>query len=170
MSAPRAPRAYYIPYAYEKAAKSAVPQSATTLNAFSAFAAAGSSAFTKTYAPCTTAFRSGSPQRLCRGHGACRVANYGVDRHQYTNINYPFPYDPPICPAQNPCGAYLRDFTLSPQENRRYLLNLEGIWRSPPTSGSTAPSSATVRCRIPPANSTLRRCCAAAPIPWPCLC
>lgn len=37
--------------------------------------------------------------------------NYGYDCHQYTNIRYPFPLNPPYVPADNPCGAYLRDFT-----------------------------------------------------------
>ena len=27
--------------------------------------------------------------------------NHGYDRHQYTNVNYPFPFDPPYVPAQN---------------------------------------------------------------------
>lgn len=30
----------------------------------------------------------------------------GYDAHQYTNIRYPFPFDPPYVPQKNPCGAY----------------------------------------------------------------
>ena len=37
--------------------------------------------------------------------------NHGYDHHQYTNIRYPFPADPPYVPKENPCGAYLYDFT-----------------------------------------------------------
>ncbi|MDO5406898.1 MAG: glycoside hydrolase family 2 TIM barrel-domain containing protein [Eubacteriales bacterium] len=37
--------------------------------------------------------------------------NHGYDRHQYTNIRYPFPFDPPYVPQDNPCGAYAYDFT-----------------------------------------------------------
>lgn len=33
--------------------------------------------------------------------------NAGYDRHQYTNVRYPFPYDPPYVPDENPCGLYL---------------------------------------------------------------
>ena len=33
--------------------------------------------------------------------------NHGYDHHQYTNIRYPFPADPPYVPKENPCGAYL---------------------------------------------------------------
>ena len=34
----------------------------------------------------------------------------GYDAHQYTNIRYPFPFDPPFVPLHNPCGAYLHTF------------------------------------------------------------
>ena len=33
----------------------------------------------------------------------------GFDRPQYTNINYPFPCDPPYLPYDNPVGVYSRD-------------------------------------------------------------
>lgn len=54
--------------------------------------------------------------------------NYGYDRHQYTNVAYPIPYDPPYVPYENPCGAYLYhfDYTLIPEAPRAYL-NFEGV-------------------------------------------
>lgn len=36
----------------------------------------------------------------------------GYDVPNYTNIAYPFPCDPPHVPDENPCGLYVRDFTL----------------------------------------------------------
>ncbi len=36
---------------------------------------------------------------------------YGYDQVMYTNIEYPFPVDPPYIPKENPCGVYSRDFT-----------------------------------------------------------
>ena len=33
---------------------------------------------------------------------------HGYDNHQYTNVNYPFPFDPPYVPIENPCGLYHR--------------------------------------------------------------
>ena len=52
----------------------------------------------------------------------------GYDRHQYTNVRYPFPYDPPYVPEENPCGAYLRDFELTNgQCEMRSFLNFEGV-------------------------------------------
>ena len=54
--------------------------------------------------------------------------NHGYDKHQYTNINYPFPVDPPYVPYENPCGAYLTDFVykLNADTPKAYL-NFEGV-------------------------------------------
>ena len=37
----------------------------------------------------------------------------GYDTPHYTNVNYPFPVDPPHVPTDNPCGLYTRDFEVS---------------------------------------------------------
>lgn len=52
--------------------------------------------------------------------------NYGYDTHQYTNIRYPFPFDPPYVPHDNPCGAYARTFDCDMSEDK-YYLNFEGV-------------------------------------------
>lgn len=54
--------------------------------------------------------------------------NHGFDSHQYTNIRYPFPIDPPYVPHQNPAGAYIREFvyTQNPQAPRAHL-TFEGV-------------------------------------------
>ena len=53
---------------------------------------------------------------------------HGYDSHQYTNIRYPFPFDPPYVPQENPCGAYIREFAYcrEPAAPRAYL-NFEGV-------------------------------------------
>ena len=51
---------------------------------------------------------------------------YGYDRHQYTNVRYPIPYDPPYVPVQNPCGLYMRHFILDGEEGRRTIV-FEGV-------------------------------------------
>ena len=52
----------------------------------------------------------------------------GYDQAQYTNVRYPFPYDPPYVPCQNPCGAYVRTFTVTAAQKRlRQYLNFEGV-------------------------------------------
>lgn len=53
--------------------------------------------------------------------------NQGYDHHQYTNVNYPFPFDPPYVLIENPCGLYHQTFTQSINPNKRYLLNFEGV-------------------------------------------
>ena len=54
--------------------------------------------------------------------------NHGYDQHQYTNIRYPFPVDPPYVPVDNPCGAYLYDFLYTPDKAApRAYLNFEGV-------------------------------------------
>ena len=52
----------------------------------------------------------------------------GYDEHQYTNIRYPFPFDPPYVPKQNPCGAYIRKFMWKTNpEAPLAFLNFEGV-------------------------------------------
>ena len=51
----------------------------------------------------------------------------GYDRHQYTNWRYPFPYDPPHVPVENPCGLYRRTFRLGDEENSRRTIVFEGV-------------------------------------------
>lgn len=51
----------------------------------------------------------------------------GYDKHQYVNTRYPFPYDPPYVPHQNPCGAYEKEFEFCKDNSRQYYLNFEGV-------------------------------------------
>ena len=52
----------------------------------------------------------------------------GYDTHQYTNIRYPFPFDPPYVPQENPCGAYLHTFEWHKNpEAPRVSLHFEGV-------------------------------------------
>ena len=54
--------------------------------------------------------------------------NHGYDQHQYTNIRYPFPADPPYVPYENPCGAYLYDFVYEGNADApKAYLNFEGV-------------------------------------------
>lgn len=52
----------------------------------------------------------------------------GYDMHQYTNIRYPFPFDPPYVPQDIPCGAYVHTFTYHREEKATSaFLNFEGV-------------------------------------------
>ena len=52
----------------------------------------------------------------------------GYDTHQYTNIRYPFPFDPPYVPQDIPGGAYVHNFEYSRDEKAsKAFLNFEGV-------------------------------------------
>lgn len=52
----------------------------------------------------------------------------GYDNHQYTNIRYPFPFDPPYVPQDIPCGTYVYDFDYRKDEiAEKSFLNFEGV-------------------------------------------
>jgi beta-galactosidase len=52
----------------------------------------------------------------------------GYDQLQYTNVNYPFPCDPPYVPNDNPAGLYVREFNISENwdEKETYIV-FEGV-------------------------------------------
>ena len=52
----------------------------------------------------------------------------GYDRIGYTNVNYPFPVDPPYVPDINPCGIYKTVFSLDNEwEQRKTYIVFEGV-------------------------------------------
>lgn len=58
--------------------------------------------------------------------GVWQIAGY--DSPQYTNIRYPFPFDPPYLPQDIPCGAYVRKFTYHENiDAPKIYLNFEGV-------------------------------------------
>lgn len=55
-----------------------------------------------------------------------QVLGYGAP--QYTNVNYPIPYDPPFVPDDNPVGCYRKEFMLPEAWTaRRVFLVFEGV-------------------------------------------
>ena len=53
----------------------------------------------------------------------------GYDVPQYTNVTYPFAYDPPKVPEKNPAALYRRTFTLSDTvtSGKDVMLNFDGV-------------------------------------------
>ena len=51
---------------------------------------------------------------------------HGYENPNYSNINYPYPCDPPYVPDDNPCGVYEREFELNRKWGRVYFV-LEGV-------------------------------------------
>ena len=50
----------------------------------------------------------------------------GYDNPNYANAAYPFPYDPPFVPTENPMGVYRRTFTVEDTSNKTYIV-FEGV-------------------------------------------
>ncbi len=53
----------------------------------------------------------------------------GYDVPNYTNVDYPYPVDPPHVPDENPCGFYKRDFTVTENQisDKDVFINFEGV-------------------------------------------
>lgn len=50
----------------------------------------------------------------------------GYDEEQYTNINYPIPFDPPFVDFDNPCAVYTTEFDVE-NTNESWYLIFEGV-------------------------------------------
>lgn len=51
---------------------------------------------------------------------------HGYDIPHYTNVNYPYPADPPYVPVDNPAGLYVRDFHWAAEGKLAHLV-FEGV-------------------------------------------
>ncbi len=51
---------------------------------------------------------------------------HGYENPNYSNINYPYPCDPPYVPDDNPCGVYEREFELAEKWGKVYFV-FEGV-------------------------------------------
>ncbi|GGH73517.1 beta-galactosidase/evolved beta-galactosidase subunit alpha [Pullulanibacillus pueri] len=53
---------------------------------------------------------------------------HGYGKPHYTNVQYPFPVDPPYIPTENPTGCYIRSFYLSEDVLKQtIILRFEGV-------------------------------------------
>ena len=50
---------------------------------------------------------------------------FGYDVPQYTNVQYPIPFDPPYVPDENPCGVYTKLYSYK-ADGLRKILTFEG--------------------------------------------
>ncbi len=55
------------------------------------------------------------------------VQYFGYDEFQYTNVRYPFPYDPPHIPVKNPAYHHSRTFSWTGGEEEKAYLVFEGV-------------------------------------------
>lgn len=91
---------------------------------------------------------------------------HGYGHPHYTNIQYPFPLDPPHVPTANPTGSYRRTFQVPADwTGRRIILRFDGVdsafhvWVNGTavgfSKGSRLPSEFDVTALIHPGNNTL---------------
>lgn len=50
----------------------------------------------------------------------------GYEKPYYTNVNYPFPVNPPYVPNENSMGVYTREFEITDTERKHYVV-FEGV-------------------------------------------
>ena len=57
------------------------------------------------------------------------VLGKGYDTPNYTNVNYPYPVDPPHVPDANPSALYARSFELTEDylSGKEIYINFEGV-------------------------------------------
>ena len=126
------PRAYYIPFADATAARIAAENGTARRdsNRFQLLSGTWDFRYFESVYNIDTPFWEPSADR--GDFGTLPVPSvwqlHGFDVPQYTNMDYPFPYDPPYVPRENPCGAYITRFTVDKsRKNLRCCLNFEGV-------------------------------------------
>lgn len=123
------PRAYFIPYQCENSAKAG---NRGRSRFFKSLCGEWNFKFYKSFrdVPEVTGadFSTDGFDKLAVPMNWQMMTERGYDAPNYTNINYPIPFDPPYVPADNPCGLYVRDFVISSEmAGKRVYLNFEGV-------------------------------------------
>ena len=55
------------------------------------------------------------------------VQYFGYGEFQYTNVIYPFPFEPPLVPEQNPCYHFSRTFAYDKKTDEKVYFVTEGV-------------------------------------------
>ncbi len=56
-----------------------------------------------------------------------KLSDPAIDKPNYVNVKYPFPFDPPYVPRENPTGVYARDFEVQGTSGNQQYLVFEGV-------------------------------------------
>ena len=124
-----APRAYFVPFPCEKCAET---QNRAESAYFKSLCGEWNFKFYKSYADLCAVrgdeFAADGFDKIAVPMNWQMALGRGYDVPNYTNVNYPIPVDPPHVPDENPCGVYMRDFTV-PQKmaGKKIYLNFEGV-------------------------------------------
>lgn len=124
------PRAYYVPYSSEKSALRDVRSESENFVSL-----CGDWDF-KFYENADRIDDFTSDGFKCDGFDKMTVPmswqtkwRQGYDTPNYTNVNYPFPVNPPHIPENNPCALYNRNFTVDADRlaKKSVFINFEGV-------------------------------------------
>ncbi len=123
-----APHAYFIPYeTLAKAKRGARGASAY----FKSLAGEWNFKFYKSVADVPTSIREpiDFTEKMAVPSSWQYAIGRGYDVPQYTNVIYPFPFDPPHVPEENPAAVYMREFNLTESElsGKDAMLSFEGV-------------------------------------------
>ncbi len=116
------PRAYFIPHGSRR---SAMLGDRTKSNRFTSLNGTWSFAYFESYASFPEEFSAGLAHDTIQVPSVWQTQGY--DHHQYTNVRYPFPFDPPYVPVDNPCGLYVRTLEYHPRYGGKRTLCFEGV-------------------------------------------
>ena len=123
-----APRAYFIPYSTEKAAKK--DNRSESVNFVNLCGEWDFHFYTSIYeAPdYLSEDFCNAGDKICVPRSWQTMLENGYDKPNYTNVRYPIPFDPPYVPEENPCGLYCRKVILSEALLKKDIyINFEGV-------------------------------------------
>ncbi|MGL4343866.1 MAG: glycoside hydrolase family 2 TIM barrel-domain containing protein [Cellulosilyticaceae bacterium] len=123
----QAPRAYYIPFA---TTESALQHHKGTSPYYKLLNGHWKFSYYDRYIDAPTDFHS---TEFCSDQwDSLKVPSnwqlHGYDKPHYTNVNYPFPVNPPYVPNENPCGLYIKEFQVPVDwDDKEVFINFEGV-------------------------------------------
>ncbi len=123
-----APHAYFIPYADEKSAVDGVREYSP---AFLDLCGTWDFKFFRSLSDVPENLSDvtfGDEDKLPVPMNWQNALGRGFDTPNYTNVNYPYPVDPPFVPDENPTGVYRTTFTLTEEDLKKVpVLTFEGV-------------------------------------------
>lgn len=116
--------AYFIPFEAGKQAGQNPFEAREKSNRFELLSGIWGFKFYKSVIDLEDDFTKIEPETTINVPGNWQLSGY--DEIQYTNVDYPIPFEPPYVPDENSCGVYTRFYTYNPDGFER-ILTFEGV-------------------------------------------
>lgn len=116
--------AYFIPFEAGKNAGQNPFEAREKSNRFELLSGKWDFKFYKSVIDLEDDFTKVEPETTIQVPGNWQLSGY--DEIQYTNVDYPIPFEPPYVPDENSCGVYTRFYTYNPDGLER-ILTFEGV-------------------------------------------